>query len=582
MTLMTFHWPWLLWGLAVVGGVALWTLFRPGRQWVVVASLSLWRKAADALGRPARRSSRFVTASWLLLLAGAAAAVLAAAGPVHQVGRPVRRVALEVVPSAEIASPRAMGQLTQAVETLLDRLDEADEVHLRLPGLLGGSRQLSPREARSRVASLPALPVPAAELDRPVGRGAVQHAYRFAAAGAPGSGGPGVSLIEIPPDLPAATIDAAGAKELPGDRMQLFVALRGRGPAAACRTEVLLLDGATGQWRRTGPEDLTLGPGRRTERVETHPSAEAVIVTVSPPSGPSDPHAPGAAAFLVRRPRKVRRVAMLGRDEPLVMRFIRADAGMEFVTGVEEADLVVANGVAPPANKPALAINPPSPPPGWRRGGLLKATVLDMADVAADDPVMRHVNLAGVAIRRLVPWVAGESPRQVRLAGLAGDALILRSDPDARAAAGPRRVYVAFDMGEENTNFAMTDAFVILLANAMRWLAPGPAAEVTYGYETPLAAGPQPDWRAVGPVRPRAGRYGLLPAPGIYREPSGRLHAVSLPGLRSAEAPRPPAQAAAEAPLPDPERLVGGMELWPALAVAAMALWLAGWGVRGR
>jgi len=575
---MTFHWPWSLCGLAVVAGVALWALFRPGRQLVVVGSLSLWRKALDALDRSARRRSRFVSAAWLLLLAGATAAVLAVAGPVYHARRPVRRVAVEVLPSAEIATPRAMGQLRDAVATLLGRMNESDEVELILPALLGGGEQLSPDRARSRAADLAPVPVPAAKLDVPRGVGPFRRTYRFAAAGA-ASAGTAVSLIEIPTDLPPVTVDAVAAHELPDGRMQLFLALKNRGPDTTCLRRSLFLRGPGGEWTRGEPERVVLAGGRRAEWIETHPRADAVgvIVTCESGSGP----ARDAAAFLVRRSARVRRVAMLGPDEPLVLRFLRADPGVEFVADVGEADLVVANGVRPPSDKPSLAINPPSPPPGWRRGRLREATVLDKVHLAADDPVMQHVNLAGVAVRRLVTWVPGESAGQVRLAVLDAEALILRSAPGATVAGTPRRIYVAFDMGGENTNFAMTDAFVILLANAMRWLAPGGAGHATYEYETPLQAGPQPDWKPVGPAG-FGGRRGPLPAPGIHRDTAGRLHAVCLPGLRAGGARGSPVQAAAEAPLPDPERLARGFELWGALAVAAAALWLIGWAVRFR
>ena len=100
---MILAWPWSLLGLVAVGAAAAWALLRPGRQLAVVATLSLWRQAAASLDRVARRRARRVTASWVLLLLGAMTAVWSAARPLYRPSAPVRRVAVGLVPSAELA-----------------------------------------------------------------------------------------------------------------------------------------------------------------------------------------------------------------------------------------------------------------------------------------------------------------------------------------------------------------------------------------------------------------------------------------------------------------------------------------------
>ena len=221
----------------------------------------------------------------------------------------------------------------------------------------------------------------------------------------------------------------------------------------------------------------------------------------------------------------------------------------------------------------------------------MRAVVLADADASPDDAVMRHVDLAGVAVRRLAPWTADEPAGCKRLVSLAGEAVVLRTR-DAGPDAGDRRIYIAFDVNLDNTNFAMTDAFVIFLANAARYLAPGGTAETIFEYQTPLQAGANADWSLLtrptgtGPPGthtddPRARR--ALCRPGVYADTDGQLHAVSLVGLRPGPPSLPsPPEAVAALSLPTPRRTLGPVEYWPALTVAAVGLWLLGWAVRAR
>ena len=279
---------------------------------------------------------------------------------------------------------------------------------------------------------------------------------------------------------------------------------------------------------------------------------------------------------------------MTGPDEPLLRRYVRVDPTIQEVAEVEAADFVIANRTDPPAGRPALVINSPAPPPPWRRGAALQAVVLADAEASADEAVMRHVDLSGVAVRRVVPWTAEEPADCKRLVSLAGEAVILRTQaagPDA----GAKRIYIAFDVNLDNTNFAMTDAFVIFLANAARYLAPGGTAETIFDYQTPLQAGANADWSLLTRPTGPAGTHtddpkdpGALCRPGIYADTDGQLHAVSLVGLRPGRTLLPPQQAVAALSLPVPQQTLGSVEFWPGLTVAAIGLWVLGWAARAR
>jgi hypothetical protein len=310
-----------------------------------------------------------------------------------------------------------------------------------------------------------------------------------------------------------------------------------------------------------------------------------------------------------------RKVAIIGRDEPLLRRFIQADRALELVGSAGEADFVFANLAEPPPDKPALVIDPPGDPPGWRRGPLRRAVTLADANVAADDPLLARVNLSSVAVRRVRPWTRLDASALQPLVSIDGGAVILASPWRAggSGSAGqdaPARIYVAFELSGDNTNFGVSEAFVVLLANAARLLAPPGATAAAYEYAAPIQAPRLAGWKRISqsadslPEQVKAYAAGPLPEPGVYLDQAGRVRAISLVGLRaapapaaaptvsppSAIAPKPgsepapadPLQAVAAAPLPQPRVVGTQLELWPLLAAAAMALWLAGWAMRMR
>ena len=220
--------PTWLWGLPAVAAVAAWAIFRPHRQLAIVGSLELWQAAVEHLDRSQRLRRRRVTLSWLLLLAGALAAVAAASRPVLLSSTPARSVAIALYPSAEIASEKGMDGLRQAADKLLARLSTKDRVQMLLPeGQPGPTAWLSVDYAWLYMRDVPPMPVPApaADLSLPAPDRAAQHVYRIAPAGSSIQPGPGETLIEIPAALPDITLDALAAETLPDGNVQVFIAL---------------------------------------------------------------------------------------------------------------------------------------------------------------------------------------------------------------------------------------------------------------------------------------------------------------------------------------------------------------------
>ena len=257
---MTVLWPWGFLALPLVALAAAWAMRRPALRITPVSSLTLWAKALEALPASAARSARRVTAAWVLLLCGAAAAALALAGPMWQGGGAARRVAVAVCPSAELGE-QGEAALRGAAAALLDRLDAADRVVLVLPTALGGGGDpVTPAEAAARVAKLSRLPAAAAELTVPAAAD-VQHTYRFVAATLPADDGPHVTTVALPARPGAVTLDALAAEPVgaPTGGVEVLAAVRNHsGEAKTGDVEIVATDaGDGGRWSRR------YGPGRR-------------------------------------------------------------------------------------------------------------------------------------------------------------------------------------------------------------------------------------------------------------------------------------------------------------------------------
>jgi len=549
--------------------VALLALFRPRRNLAVVASLWLWSEAISAAASSDRKKQRRVPPAWWLLLLGAAAAVLAGTRPVYRSEKPIRHATIAVHPCAELGVDGIV-EMRQAAAGLLDRLDSEDRVGLRTAEILGQRADWSsPAQLRDALSGLTHLPVSAKRLDLAEGPAPADRTYHLAPAGCDFASGPDVMRIDISTHLPPVTIDALGAERIAPDKLQVFVALRNHTdqPVSASLSAGDALGSTASELT------VTVEPESRKSVMMTILPADAIAVS----AGVGESRSVG---YLSRIKTSVRSVAIIGSDDPYLRRLIEVDPTLKLVAAQEDADVIIANRIAAPTDKPALVIAPATPPAGWRRADEdLSAIMLSEADVAGDDPIMRGVDLKAAAIRRSGAWVRGEGLGGAVLIGYKSAAIAVRSaestDPSA-----PQRVYLAFDLSENNCTLVRSDAYVVFLANIMRSLAPGSPAPERYQYVTPLQAGFNPAWkRIVGDDsfdKSPLDTAGLT-APGVYRDPAGRLCAVSLPGLRSAMAQTPPEDVVAAIELPNPRLATQGRELWSILLVAAGLFWLSGW-----
>ncbi len=574
---MTLTWPWMLIALGPVALAAFWALWRPMRQTATVPSLSLWREALESLTVKGRRRRRRVRAQWLYLLCGAAVAAVALARPTIQftLGR---RVNVAVYPSAEFAGDDGAG-LRNAAERLFGRLSATDRVRLILPDVLGGrTEMLSPAEARRRINELPILPVRADDLSVRVLALPGAPAVMFAPAGTSVSDRGDVSLVELPTDLPAATVDQVGAAAMPDGGVQVFVAVRNHtAQSAGVTIRAVTLDTELSH-QAGGIEIVTVPAGERAGVTLTlSAGGEVVVVTIfsGANGGPLD------YAYLVRRPVTIRKVAMVGEDNPFVRRYISADESLELVAAVDDADIIIANGTSPAGAKPALIFGAAVILPLGADVDILQHVELSGADVAADHPVMAGVDLTGAAVRELPVWRrSAMSIWYNALAGVDGGAFIVVDEANRPGSAGSRAVYVLPDLAAENTNWMTLKSFVIFMANTMHWLAPGQAGGGEYVYRAPIDVGRPADWKPVAVTGRADDDTGPLLRPGVYVDSDGALHALSLVALRVGAPKVPAAQAVDAADLGETVDERMSLEVWPLLVGAAGLLWLAGWTLR--
>ena len=583
--------------LVPLAAVAAWVLFAPSRREVVVGSLRLWRQAKQALPAEARRRRRRVNLSWLLLLAGGLAGVLACAGWTVRAERPGRVVAIVVVPSAELIDV-AVKELWRTGDALLNRFDANDRVYVAAPRRSlpdDVSAAVSPARAKELVAMIHPVPIPAATLrDELVLPADADHVYVIGPPPLPADGAR-VSHIPVVNAASAAAprMLAVAATPLPDGNVQLFVRAAVSEPIAAKTTLYVYAPSDTQSYTRQTPWLPELvkhpWPTDRDHLLLDLPVRDAYFVALeAPPPPPPDGVLMArimgtpvgttlARAGLVRRETVRIKVATVGEMSMLVERLLRANIEWERMDDPADADVVIAVQAAVPEagrGKPVLAIDPPSPPASWRRGFQRGPVLLGQADVAAD-PVTAGVDVARVSVRWARPFVPVDAlqTQGVPLMREGGETLLLRSDDES----SPRRVDVAFDIHHNNTDWVLDPGFVVLMCNAVDWLADRSASqgEVFYEFVTPERMGPLSNGTAAvmtgwPPASP-------LPWPGLYRDVVGQWHGVFIPNLAATE-DRPPGEFDMNSlPLPAPRPLTESLQLWPWLLASAATLWLAGW-----
>lgn len=276
--------------------------------------------------------------------------------------------------------------------------------------------------------------------------------------------------------IPSVTFGAAAGETQPDGQAEIFVRLRNRTDQTF--TGSLSIRTAEGT---APPATIISIPARgAVQTIQAVPDSPALTIHVNNDSGE-----PVDSVNLRRTNPGLTRIATMGDVGAILHRYLQADDRLALVSTAAEADVVIAQGVLPPKNVAAILLAPPISPPGWRRGEQAYAVTLESADVAADDPVMKDVNVATMAVRNVPLWPPGHAAGKAVLE-LNHKAIIVRSTPEQDPTnSTPRCVYVSFAITPENTNIEEAPgAFVTLLANAIRRLHPVENVRGRYVRET--------------------------------------------------------------------------------------------------
>ena len=214
--------------------VAVWVLLKPSRVQATVATLRFWNAAAAETQQGMKQRFARVRLSWLVLLLGALAGVLAMAEPVRFTDQPHRKIAVAIVFSAEMAYGE---QATDdAIALLRERLEPGDQVAWVYPEAMaswndsleippeGGPDfiMITPQNAVNRTASRVVM----SEIPDDV-----QQTIWVVPSGFTPAARPGDAVISIPYELPSVTFEAAGATQTK-DGTEVYVRLRTHGTEA--------------------------------------------------------------------------------------------------------------------------------------------------------------------------------------------------------------------------------------------------------------------------------------------------------------------------------------------------------------
>jgi hypothetical protein len=282
-----------------------------------------------------------------------------------------------------------------------------------------------------------------------------------------------VELVVIGGGEPAANVaitelSARGAAGEP-NQQELYARIANFGPETVRVPVVLTTDTI-----EAGRQEATLPPdGRDVELSWRLPAGvrDVDVEVLIDDALPDD----NRAALILRQDSNLALNILLVSDMPSpVQRALEVLPGAQVTTETSDRvaagisgdyDLVVFERTVPPTSLPDAAMLFIQPPPGAPFPASGEMTVPEVVNVAADDPLLRGVDLAGLSFGPTPAYDlgAGDAP----VVSAADGPLIFRATPQGR-----RAVVIAFDIAQSNIRQRV--AFPILVANIAAELVPSP------------------------------------------------------------------------------------------------------------
>lgn len=282
-----------------------------------------------------------------------------------------------------------------------------------------------------------------------------------------------VELVVIGGGEPAANVaitelSARGAAGEP-NQQELYARIANFGPETVRVPVVLTTDTI-----EAGRQEATLPPdGRDVELSWRLPAGvrDVDVEVLIDDALPDD----NRAALILRQESNLALNILLVSDMPSpVQRALEVLPGAQVTTETSDRvaagisgdyDLVVFERTVPPTSLPDAAMLFIQPPPGAPFPASGEMTVPEVVNVAADDPLLRGVDLGGLSFGPTPAYDLGAGDAPVVSAG--DGPLIFRATPQGR-----RAVVIAFDIAQSNIRQRV--AFPILVANIAAELVPSP------------------------------------------------------------------------------------------------------------
>ena len=369
-----------------------------------------------------------------------------------------------------------------------------------------------------------------------------------------------------------------------GDDYEVFVAVRNFWPAEQNVTLRLELDG-----EELYGAALDLGAEEEKTLVLPFTAPEAVAATAS--IAEEDSLASDNTAYAVLSQPADLRVLLVSRGNAFLAAFLASLRGVRFdaadaptqessaASSPERYDVVILDGIAPPTPPPRrfLLIGAPAPELGLQARGILELPAVSGWE--SEHPILQDVDLRPVVIAEALAAEPAQGWRSLVRAA-EGPLLSAYQAPERRA------VFLSFDLLD--SDLPLRTQFPLLMANVMRWLAPGrfsfESSHLGPGepYVLPPGAASavvvRPDGSTSSP-RADAETYTQTSETGFYIVQSRQerlAFAVNLLDAGESDIrPRFQPQAASER-----QRIEGPgspVALWPFLTLAALVILLAEW-----
>lgn len=282
-----------------------------------------------------------------------------------------------------------------------------------------------------------------------------------------------VDLVVVGGDALVANIaitelSARGAPGAP-DQQELYARIANFGTETVRVPVVLTTDTI-----EAGRQEATLPPGGRDVELSWRLPAGVHDVDVEVLAGDALP-GDNRAALILRQESNLALSILLVSDLPSpLQRALEVLPGAQVTTETSDGvaagisgdyDLVVFERAVPPATLPGAALLFVQPPPNAPFPASGEMTVPEVANVAADDPLLRGVDLGGLTFGPTTTYTLTDG--QAPVVSAADGPLIFRATPQGRQA-----VVIAFDVAQSNIRQRV--AFPILIANVAAELVPSP------------------------------------------------------------------------------------------------------------